>query len=209
MKANRLAAATALALATLALTACGPDDTTSTGSAASAAPSKAATAPGTPTASSAPAATARPSGAKPTTAKPSGAKPSGAASTGATPTADCTANASGVGRVIEATDDGYLTHIWMKAKSTKFVCGPDIPDDGYFTSYGDPAVFTFSNDVKTTLLANAQNQPVDLDTFMKHVDDCLHNKAAVKQPYDTCRNQYAVTVNSQNVITKADELYHP
>lgn len=111
--------------------------------------------------------------------------------------------------MVEATDDGYATHVWMRAKATKFVCGPDIPDDGYFESYGDPTVFTFSNDVKTSLLANVQPRVVDLNTFMKHVDDCLHNPSAVQQPYICSGNQYIITANSQNVITSIVQGYHP
>ncbi|WP_371500772.1 hypothetical protein OG871_28975 [Kitasatospora sp. NBC_00374] len=200
MKASRLFVATAVAVAALALTACDPDDTSGgAGTAGSAAPSTAATS----TTSAAPS-------AQPTaSAKPGSAKPSPAKSGGATPKADCTAQASSVGHVVEATENGYLTSVWMRAKATKFVCGPDVPNDGYFEGYGAPAVYTFSNDVKTTLLVGSTGKPVDLDTFMKHMDDCLKNPTAVAAPYNCYGNQYVIKADGKNVITSISELYHP
>ncbi|GAB2721876.1 hypothetical protein [Kitasatospora kifunensis] len=206
MKAHRTCAAVVLAAAALTLTACGPDETT------------ASTAPATSAVASAPAAakptdTAVPS-AKPSTrpsapARPSGAKPSGGTGGTASPTAGCNPNEPISGRMVEATDDGYATHIWMRAKSTKFVCNDIADDGGVFESYGDPTVFTFSNDVKTTILSSAQPQTVDLNTFMKHLDDCLHNKSAVQPPHFCYGNQYVITADSKNVITSITEAYRP
>jgi hypothetical protein len=212
MKATRIAAAAVVATAALALTACGPDDTSnSAGSSPSAAASASAgaNAPG-PAASSTP-----PAGAKPTTAapaKPTGAaKPSATKPSGSTPGSDCTqiAMQNFKGQVVEATDNGYLTHIWMKAKPAKFVCGPDIPDDGYFEGYGTPAVYSFSNDVKAFLLNDGKPTAVDLDTFMKHQDACLHNPTSVAAPHACYGNKYLVTLTGQNEVTSITELYHP
>ncbi|MFE9422695.1 hypothetical protein ACFYNO_07020 [Kitasatospora sp. NPDC006697] len=210
MKANRLAAAVLVAAtAMLALTACGPDEVDG----ATGAPSNSAAAPAgsaAPSGGAKPTATAKPSPAKPTaTAKPAGsAKPSG----GATPSQDCTAAAKedlAGKQVVEATDNGYQTSIWMKAKPTKFICGPDVPDDGHYDSYGTPAVYTFSNDVKTYVLVGATPQPVSLDAFMKQQDDCLHNPSVVQAPGGCFGNQYLITVTGQNVITNIVQQYHP
>jgi hypothetical protein len=207
MKATRFAAAAIVATAALALTACGPDDTSnSAGSSPSAAASAGA---GNPSA----AAPVPSASAKPTAASP--AKPTGAAkptkSSGPTPSSDCTQLAikNIAGQVVEATDNGYMTHIWMKAKPAKFVCGPGVPDDGYFEGYGSPAVYSFSNDVKTFLLNGASPVPVDLDTFMKHQDACLHSPSSVTAPYACYGNKYVITVTGQNVVTAITELYHP
>jgi hypothetical protein len=206
MKANRLAAAAIVAsAAVLALTACGPDEVSGSGTAGSAPTSAAATGAAKP---------APPVSAAPTHAgKPTGAaKPTGKPSGGANPGQDCTAAAQqnlGGQQVVEATDNGYLTSIWMKAKPTKFVCGADVPDDGYFESYGSPALYTFSNDVKTFVLNGSTQKPVSLDAFMKQQDDCLHNPSVVVAPGGCFGNQYLITANSQNVITSITQQYHP
>ncbi|MFF7635547.1 hypothetical protein ACFZB9_20680 [Kitasatospora sp. NPDC008050] len=211
MKTHRACAAVLLAAAALTLTACGPDETTASTTPATSAAGGASVA-ATPTAAVTPSPKAS-SGSSGSSAKPSSparassTKPAGGTG-GASPTANCTANAAG-DRVVEATDDGYLTHVWMRAKATKFVCGPDVPDDGYFESYGNPTVFTFSNDVKTTVLADMKPKTVDLDTFMKLVDNCLHNPSAVQAPDSCYGNQYSITANSQNVITSIGQQYHP
>lgn len=210
MNANRLTAAAALAVAALALTACGPKATTG-----AAAPSAAPSGPST-SASAAPAAlpaapsasATRSADAKPTpttSAKPSAAKP-----TSTTPVADCAKNAH---RVLQATENGYSTSVWMRAKATKFVCGPDVPNDGYYEGYGNPEVYTFSNDVKTSLMIQTDSglgvKSVDLPTFMKHMDDCLTDMSTVARPYFCFGNMYAVEVNDKKVITSIDEVYKP
>jgi hypothetical protein len=212
MKVNRFAtAAVVAATAVLALTACGPDEVNG----AAGAPSSAAAGTGSSAPSTGAAPTAQPIGGG-STAKPvkptRTPKPTATKSSGASPSSDCTAQAAANlngAIVVQATDNGYATHIWMKAQPAKFVCGPDVPDDGYYEGYGTPAVYSFSNDVKTTLLNNVQPQSVDLDTFMKHQDACLHNPDSVTMPYHCYGNKYVITVNGQNVITSIDELYHP
>jgi hypothetical protein len=211
MKVNRLAAAAAVAAtAVLALTACGPDEVNGAAgsSTSAAAPAGGGTAQPAPAGSGAPTHTAKPTGTAKPTAKPTGAKPSG----GATPSQDCTAAAQqdrGGQQVVEATDNGYQTSVWMKAKPTKFVCGPDIPDDGYYQGYGSPALYSFSNDVKTYVLVGATPTAVSMDAFMKQQDDCLHNPNAVAAPGGCFGNQYVITANSQNVITSISQQYHP
>ncbi|MFD0572009.1 hypothetical protein ACFQ0T_25830 [Kitasatospora gansuensis] len=116
MNARRLPVAVAvLATAVLALTACGPKDPApASGPSLTATATPAATV--TPTAGASAGASVKPTAASKTSPKASGTK-----------AADCTANAAQVGRVIEAAEVGYATHVWMKAKETKFVCGPDVP----------------------------------------------------------------------------------
>ncbi|MFE0458088.1 hypothetical protein ACFW1A_02350 [Kitasatospora sp. NPDC058965] len=204
MLARRLTAtALVLTAAALTLTACGPDE--SPAPAAAGSPTASVTAvPSVPAApSTGPAHPASPS-AKPS-AKPT-AKPSGTAK----PTADCTAAAtSSIGRVVESVDSAYTVHVWMKAKETKFVCGPDVPNDGYFEGYGNPAVFTFSNDAKYLLFADMKPTPVSLDVFMKHMEDCRNNPSAVQQPYSCYGGMYAITTTGGNTVTSITELFHP
>ncbi|MGK4583559.1 hypothetical protein [Kitasatospora sp. HPMI-4] len=211
MKGSRLrfSAAAVLAVAALSLTACGPDSSSdNAGSAATTGPASTAGPAGT-TQPTAPEASGNTTPVKPVSAGQGSSKQSSAKPTRTTPSDDCTARAAGVGRVVEATENGYLTHIWMRAKPTKFICGPDVPDDGYFEGYGTPTVFTFDNNVKTSLLNGVHEQQVDLNTFMKHMDDCLNNQSAVTAPYHCSGNQYVIKANGQNVITSISELYHP
>ncbi|WP_035800094.1 hypothetical protein [Kitasatospora mediocidica] len=186
MSARRLlATAAALACAALSLTACGPDD-----------PTPAGAAPTAPARTSAP-------GTAPST-------PATAPTASAKPAADCTANAVEPGhRVIVATAVGHATSVWMKALDTKFVCGPDIPNDGYFQGYGTPQLYSFSNDVKTGMLADMKTKSLELNTFMKLAGECLATPNSMPQPYQCYGNSYDVTVNSKNVITSINELYHP
>ncbi|MDH6137045.1 hypothetical protein P3T37_006476 [Kitasatospora sp. MAA4] len=199
MTARRLLAAAVLACAALTLTACGPDDPTAAGAAPSG--STKASEPATPTAGGT-------HSAKPTAStKPSGAKPSTTASPGA---ANCSAGAVQPGhRIIVATSVGYSTSVWMKALDTKFVCGAGVPDDGYFQGYGAPKLYTFSNEVKTTMLADMKPKSLALNDFMKLADECISSPNSLPQPYSCYGNTYDVTVNSSNVITGITELYHP
>ncbi len=199
MKTRRLLAAAALVCTALTLTACGPDETTGAAASPTAAPG---TPSSPPAASGKPAAPATPSGVK-TSAKPTAAKPSGPA-----PTADCTANAANLGKVVEPTEVGFATHVWMKAKDTKFICGPDVPNDGYFESFGAAKLYTFSNDVKAYVLENIKPTSVSLNDFMNHADTCLKSPNTVQQPR-SCYGQYMITADSSNVITKIEERYRP
>ncbi|KQV17554.1 MULTISPECIES: hypothetical protein [unclassified Kitasatospora] len=197
MNARRLPVATAvLAIAVLGLTACGPKE-----AAPATVPSLTATATATATAS----ATATPTAS----AKPSApAASKSATKAGATP-ADCKANAAQVGRVIEAAEVGYATHVWMKAKETKFVCGPDVPGESYFEGTGAVKVFEFSNDVKTYVLADLKEKQLPLNDFMARAELCLTNRTAVQPPYNCYGNQFAVTVDSAGKISTIHQMFRP
>ncbi|MFF4342606.1 hypothetical protein ACFY00_22080 [Kitasatospora sp. NPDC001540] len=202
MRPNRLAAAAVLAVSALSLTACDPD-----GSGSDAASAPAATATAAPTGS----ATA-PAGPKPSASpKPpaSAGKPTAAASGKATkPAADCTAAANGT-TVLEATENAYATHIWMRAKSTTFVCGPEVPNDGYWEPQGEARVYEFDNAVKSYLLDDdLKPRGVDLTAFMKVQEACLKH-AEPAAPYRCFGNQYEVKLGAQNKVLVITQLYRP
>ncbi|BFV58973.1 hypothetical protein KCMC57_up40770 [Kitasatospora sp. CMC57] len=198
MNARRLpVAAAVLASSVLVLTACGPKDPAPAGG-----PALTASAGATPTATAV--------GTGTGTAKPSApAASKSAPKASATPAANCTANAAQVGRVIEAAEVGYATHVWMKAKETKFVCGPDLPGESYFEATGAVKVFEFTNEVKTYVLADLKEKQLPLNDFMAHAEACLTNRASVKAPYNCYGNQFAVTVDASGKISAIHELYRP
>ncbi|MFC8721696.1 hypothetical protein [Kitasatospora sp. NPDC057198] len=200
MRLSRLTVAAVLAASALALTACDPDGAGS--DAAAPAASTATTA--APTGSAAaPAASASPKPAAST------GKSAAAATGKATrPAADCTANAGGR-TVLEATENAYSVHVWMRARPTTFVCGPDVPNDGYWEPRGDARVYEFDNDVRTTLLdGDLKSAGVDLTTFMKVQEACLKN-AEPAAPYRCFGNQYEVELGAQNKVVGIAQLYRP
>ncbi|MEV7216433.1 hypothetical protein AB0O31_25500 [Kitasatospora cineracea] len=206
MRLNRFAVAAVLAASALALTACDPEDSSSDASGSTPAATSSATAGG-----SAPAAPAASGSPKPVA---SGGKSTGGGTTGGTtgkttaPAADCAANAAGR-TVVEATENAYMTHVWMRAKSTKFVCGPDVPNDGYWQAQGDPQLYSFDNDVKTYLLdENLKAKSVDLFVFMKAQEACL-KQAQPAAPYRCFGNQYEVKVGAENKVLSITQLYRP
>ncbi|GLW73398.1 hypothetical protein Kpho02_56970 [Kitasatospora phosalacinea] len=193
MRLNRLAVAAVLAASALALTACDPDGSGSDGASAPAA-----------TVTAAP--TAAPASPKP----PAGTgKPTAAASGKATtPAADCTAGANGT-TVLEATENAYSTHVWMRARSTRFVCGPEVPNDGYWEPQGDARVYEFDNAVKSYLLDDElKPRGVDLTAFMKVQEACLKN-AEPAAPYRCFGNQYEVKLGAQGKVLSITQLYRP
>ncbi|MDR3036737.1 MAG: hypothetical protein LBV78_27150 [Kitasatospora sp.] len=199
MRLNRFAVAAVLAASALALTACDPEGSSSDASGST--PAATASASGS---AAAPAASGSP--------KPSagGGKATAGGTTGKTtaPAADCTANAAGR-TVVEATENAYMTHVWMRAKSTKFVCGPDVPDDGHWEAQGDPRLYTFDNDVKTYLLDESlKAKSVDLFVFMKAQESCL-KQAQPAAPYRCFGNQYEVKADAQNKVLSITQLYRP
>ncbi|MFE2351764.1 hypothetical protein [Kitasatospora cineracea] len=205
MRLNRFAVAAVLAASALALTACDPEGSSS--DASGSAPAATASAGG-----SAPAAAPAASGSPKPSA--SGGKATTGGATGGTtgkitaPAADCTANAAGR-TVVEATENAYLTHVWMRAKSTEFVCGPDVPNDGYWEAKGDPQLYSFDNDVKTYLLdENLKAKSVDLFVFMKAQEACL-KQAQPAAPYRCFGNQYEVKADAQNKVLSITQLYRP
>ncbi|MFD8599581.1 hypothetical protein ACFV1L_31710 [Kitasatospora sp. NPDC059646] len=196
MRLIRVTVAALTAASALALTACDPD---------AAAGGSAAPAPSSPAATgSAPAAgsnSPKPSASSGKSAE-AGGKPS-------KPAADCTANAAQVGTVVEATENGYLTHIWFRARPTRFVCGPDVPNDGYFEAVGEPKVYDVGNSTKTLLLdENLKAKEVDVFVFMKAQEACIQHKQPAA-PYRCFGNQYAVKLDSKGALLSVTQLYRP
>ncbi|MGW2395807.1 hypothetical protein ACWCYY_04575 [Kitasatospora sp. NPDC001664] len=209
-------ATTALLLAAtgLALTACGPQGD---GGSSAAAPGTANTAVA-PSTTATPTATTPGSAATPVTNGSTGtptagpAKPSATKTTkpGAAPSADCTANAAQVGRVLQAVEVGYSTSVWIKAQETVFRCGPEVPGEGYFEATGPVKVFQLTNEVKSSVLHELKARQLPLQDFMKHLDTCLTDRNSVRLPYGCYGNQFAVTLEKgSGKIDKIDELYRP
>ncbi|MFD7730050.1 hypothetical protein ACFV6F_06665 [Kitasatospora phosalacinea] len=209
MRLSRFTVAAVLAASALALTACDSDDPPS---GAASAPAATASAPAA--TASAPAATASAGATGGAAASPKPATSPGKSTAAATgkaggPSADCTAGADGV-KVIEATENAYATHLWVRARATRFVCGPDVPNDGYWEPQGEPRVYEFEGQSKSYLLNDELKvQEVDPITFMKVMDSCLHGADQAAAPYRCYGNQYEVKLDAQGKVTLISQLYHP
>ncbi|MDH6112170.1 hypothetical protein P3T36_006804 [Kitasatospora sp. MAP12-15] len=211
---------------TLSLTACGPDSTS--GGAGTSAGSAAASAPGAhPSAnpslnadpigvtSTQPSAgqpsAAKPSAAKPTAATPSGkptAKPSAAKPT---PSADCTANAKKPGHTVINATVAWGNPDRIGANATKFICGPDVPNDGYYEAVAPNSGYNFAPGAKATLVGNYVSdgtKAVSVTDLLTHIDHCTQNPSG-QDPYSCYGNMYDITVNGSGLITSIAELYHP
>lgn len=223
MTIRRLTATAALlAAATLALTACDPNGTGTD----SAAPAAGASAPAATTtgstdgtassAPSAPSASSAPSGSRKATGASStaSAKPGGhAGSTGPTgtaaPTADCTTAAQRPGhKVVNVT---AATATTVTATPTRFVCGPEVENDGYYTPTGAATARTFAPGATASLFVMGDTmgpKAVSLTVFAQHAGDCAHN-AEVPEPYSCYGGNYDITVDPAGRITSVTELFHP
>jgi hypothetical protein len=199
---RRLATSSVLAVTvlTLTLSACGPDRTTASG------PGSTAPATGAAAVSPAPSADAAASGAKPS-AKPTAAPGSGSAQS---PAADCTAQAHHPGhKVINATVAwGSPNRIGFN--ETKFVCGPDVPNDGYYeAAASSPDALTFAPGATAQLLAGVQAKDVSVDRLLQQINACTTQNASSMSPYSCYGNMYDVTLDANGKITQIRELYHP
>ncbi|WP_327068417.1 hypothetical protein [Kitasatospora sp. NBC_01302] len=238
MRNRRLFATTTLLAAalTLSLSACGPDETTAAGPAKSTGPSATAnpsattpastpaTAPATSapvTAPPAPTQTPTPKttpiglpSSQPTphpTTKPTTAKPTAAAPT-PTPTPDCTAAANHPGhKVINATV-AWGDPNRIGANATTFVCGPDVPNDGYYQAVAPNTGYTFAPGAKATLLgryvSTDPSTAVSITDLLTHINQCVQHPGA-DGPHLCYGNNYDITVNGAGQITTITELYHP
>ncbi|MCX4749643.1 hypothetical protein OG455_29720 [Kitasatospora sp. NBC_01287] len=230
MRNRRLFAATALLTTALglSLSACGPDTpsttspnanagapSTAASTAPSTAPSTAANAPApvatvpTPPASAAPAAatSAKPTPAK-TTAKPTPTKPTAAPSS---PTADCTAAATHPGHKVINAVTGWADPNRLGGNPTKFICGPDVPDDGYYQSVAGSADYTFAPGATAHLVGNYASeggQSVSITDLLTHIDHCTTGNTT-GNPSACYGNMYDITVDSAGRITTITEVYHP
>lgn len=208
MSATRLLTTVALlAAATLGLTAC---DDNSTGSSA---PTTAATAPSTLASVSAASAPASPTGHPSTAPKPSGSGRTATSQPPApkTPSADCTTRAQHPGHKVIDVVGVTPGSLQLKATATRFVCGPDVPDDGYYESAGAPASYQLAPGATADLMvldAQSGPRPASVADLIKHASECIQGHD-VARPYGCYGNMYDITVDSAGHITDISELYHP
>ncbi|GAA2817230.1 hypothetical protein GCM10010441_47260 [Kitasatospora paracochleata] len=208
MTAHRLLATTALlAGAVLALTACDPDGSApaaQTSATASTAPTASAAPTASPTASAGTAGTASPTATK--AGKP--ATPTTGA-TKAAPTPDCTAAAQHPGhKVINATS---ATATGLNARATRFVCGPQVDNDGYWEAVGSFGPYTFAAGATAelvTMTSGVGSAGVPLSVLVQHVNDCAAHREP-PAPYNCFGGTYDITVDGAGHITRISELYHP
>ncbi|MFE1320524.1 hypothetical protein [Kitasatospora phosalacinea] len=199
MRLNRFAVAAALAASVLVLTACDPEAPEAAPAPGSTAPSASAAAPSS--------TAAAPSSAKPTGGAGATKKP-GTGKTSA-PAADCTANAAAVGTVVEAVDGDYSNDmkITVTLRSTKFVCGPDVPGDGHFEATGSPKVYGFASGGEGYLLNGTTPEQASVDYIAKFVKDCAKNPNSAPQPYHCNGRQFTIEADAQGNLTKITQLY--
>ncbi|GAA0676297.1 hypothetical protein GCM10010193_31750 [Kitasatospora atroaurantiaca] len=201
MSARRLLATVALlATATLTLTACDGDGDTGAGPSAS----------GTPSATVSASASTTPTGTKPTTGKPKPpvtAKPS----TSKAPSGDCTAAAQHPGHKVLNVVSGAAGSTQLTATATKFVCGPNVDNDGYYEPVGASATYQLAAGATAelvTLDSTVSQRAVSVPQLIQHVNDCAQHRE-VAQPYSCFGGNYDITVDSVGHITHISELYHP
>ncbi|MDH6144365.1 hypothetical protein P3T35_006407 [Kitasatospora sp. GP30] len=196
------AALSAVTGAALLLTGCGPDGTAAT--AGSTTPTSATTIVAGASPSHPPRPSASPSAKPRPSARPSNA-PTGSSTS---PTADCTTRAEAdFGPVIQLTA-ATATGTSLTAQKAEFVCGPDVPDDGYWQGAGSTTQYTLAPNATFELF---DNQPVTVSkqVFLQVASGCLTSPSAVPQPHRCYGNLYAVTVGPGNTIASVSELFHP
>lgn len=206
MSARRLAAGAILAAAALTLSACGSEETTASGHASvtpSTDTSAAATAP-TPSSTTAEGGQPGAPGAKPT-ATAGGGNMSG----NSKPAADCTAKAKHPGHKVINAVSAWGSPNRIGANETKFVCGPDVPNDGYYKATVSSAdAYEFAAGAAAQLLIGVQAKDVTIDVLLQHVNTCTQNPQSTS-PYSCYGNMYDVTLDASGKITQIHELYHP
>ncbi|MDH6124559.1 hypothetical protein [Kitasatospora sp. GP82] len=205
MSAHRpLVAAALLATTVLSLAACGAGSTTST-AAASASPAVA-------TSPSASATVPQQSSATPAISHTATAHPSapGKPAQG-TPAADCTTAAQRPGHRVVNVVSGTAGSSEIAATATKFICGPNVDDDGYYQPAGSPTTFKIASGAQGELFTlgnTTATRGVPVAQLIQHADDCGHHRP-VDRPYSCFGGNYDITVDVAGHITHISELYHP
>jgi len=198
-----LVTAALLSTAALTLTACDGDTPPAPAATTSVAQS---TTPSTPSSPGAPTVSSAATNHSAAPTKSASPKASGAT---ATPAADCTARAQRPGhKVIQAT---AATTTGLTAAPTRIVCGPDVPNDGYYETAGAPGPYTFASGTTAELVSLGQDSPtraVPLAALVQHLNDCAAHRN-VLAPYDCYGGTYDVTLDASGRITRIVELYHP
>ncbi|WP_404867405.1 hypothetical protein ACI1MP_01130 [Kitasatospora griseola] len=200
MRLNRFTTAAVLAASALALAACDPD-----GSPVGAAPGTASAA--APTAGGA----AAPS---PATSKPAGGAESPGKSGAGTakaspPAADCAAGAAALGTVVVAVDAAESPKTVLKARAAKFVCGPDVPGEGYFEAAGDAKTYEFASGAQAFVLIDLKPKQATPQALAALVKACAKDPNSAPDLQHCYGNQLALKLDAQGRITTATQLYHP
>ncbi|GAA2151126.1 hypothetical protein GCM10009760_46140 [Kitasatospora kazusensis] len=94
---------------------------------------------------------------------------------------------------------------------TKFVCGPNVPDDGYYQAITQDASYKFAAGAKASLVGNYVSEgrkDVSITDLLTHIDHCTSNPSG-QQPYSCYGNMYDITVDGSGLITTIAEIYHP
>ncbi|MFG2820420.1 hypothetical protein ACGFX4_13420 [Kitasatospora sp. NPDC048365] len=209
MSVRRPAASLLLAAAALALTACSSGGTTTAaGSSATPAATVAASASASASAG-ATASTGAGTGAgtgtataKPTagsTAKPS-AKP--------VPAGDCTAAAQRPGghKVISATV-AWGGPDRIGAAPTRFVCGKDVPGEGYWEATTGDDTYFFAPGATAELLVGTQAKAVPVARALQQVVACTTDNKASQGEYGCYGNLYEITLDGAGKITRIAAMY--
>ncbi|MFD8600424.1 hypothetical protein ACFV1L_36040 [Kitasatospora sp. NPDC059646] len=205
MRFSRAIVAAALAASALAITACGPDGSGTGAAAPASSPSAAGSAGGDPAAS----ATAGPASPKPaaSTGKPAGgttAKTTGAAD-------DCSRKGGVVdgGTVVEAVEavEASSAKFALKARPTRFVCGPNVPGEPYFEATGNTETYEFAPDATAYVLNQTKPEQASVDFLVKIVQGCKGSAHTAPAPYLCYANQFIVKFDQQGRITSATQMY--
>ncbi|MDH6578973.1 hypothetical protein [Kitasatospora sp. MAP5-34] len=208
-----LATAALLATATLGLVACDPTTPVPTSSPSSSSASAPVTSsPVTPSSPSASTGSGKPS-SHPSTSRPSTSRPSATArpSASTSPVADCTARAHTPGYQVINVVSVVSGSNQLNATQTKFICGADVPDDGYYEPVGAPSPYRFAPGATAELLVLGDSMKlstVPLAQFLTTADVCAQNHD-VARPYACFGSKYDITVDSSGQITHISELFHP
>ncbi|WP_052509499.1 hypothetical protein [Kitasatospora griseola] len=209
MRFNRPTVAAALAASALALTACEPDSS-GTGAAAPASAAPSATATSTANGGQNPTAPGNAGAASPnpaaSTGKPAGgtsAKPTGA------PADDCSRKGGAVdgGAVVEAVEATAGAKFVLRARPTKFVCGPNVPGEPYFEATGSTETYEFAPGAKAYVLNQAKPEQASVDFLVKLVQGCKGSAHTAPAPYLCYANQFIVQFDQQGRITSATQMY--
>ncbi|KJK55089.1 hypothetical protein [Saccharothrix sp. ST-888] len=128
------------------------------------------------------------------------------------PAPDCTAAARQPGHRMIHVVGGNPGKNQLSATATKFICGPDVPNDGYYEPTGSPRTFKLAPGAQSRLIAlgdfGITQTEVPAAQLIKHADDCAHQRD-VARPYNCFGGNYDITVDSAGRITRIDEAYHP
>ncbi|MFD5560814.1 hypothetical protein [Kitasatospora griseola] len=205
MRFSRPTMAAVLAASAIALTACGPDGSGTDAAAPASSPSAA----GSADSGQNPSASATTGSASPKPAATTG-KPASGATVAPTVAADDCSRKGGVvdgGAVVEAVEATSGAKFVLKARPTRFVCGPNVPGEPYFEATGNAETYEFAPGVKAFVLNQAKPEQTSVDFLVKLVQGCKGSAHTAPAPYLCYANQFIVQFDQQGRITSATQMY--